>query len=682
MSNYNLNVRAVDDQHVDERVLYGEFRGFYPINSSKIDESVFKLPESKLLPIGNSSTTRCIPYYISEQSPFVKKHFDNRIAFSNVQANDSFSNSYRVFTGLSYQDIERTYGAIVKLIPLASSLFCVFEHGCGIVPINEKALLSTAQGQSIHLYGSQVVQSQITVVSQDYGTIWEDSIVVTPNGIYGVDTFAKKIWRYNSSGFSIISDQILQRYLNDKITRSETDLYPIVAVKNVKTHFNNYKGDVMFTFYDDDVCWNLCYNERVDKFVTRYSWTPLLSENIQNNYVSIDRTTVETFATMAKNMEPGKGRLYLENPRLDFSKDAYNTRTIRGVKDIDANGDLVIEDIKDQGFWSHYDLNISGYADVYNLVSATIKNITYATWDSKNQKTIIHKVVNDEEHCFKHDLTSLSATIQSSTSNDGKKLEIPVKGNMFCLKWGDDIHIEDAFINFNDVEYDAAGSEENFDTDVIQDTKETMESDTNAAIVYADGKTNDHGFSLTTEYNNFKYKARNYVSVEKGERLGLDVKLNDFVCWLKIDLEVTPYLENDVIFGDFKYSNYTPIKSFRQTIVLMPEYDHLTKKELHQPNTIDYAAAKDAYDKVNRIGFYTHGRAGIYDEISYTDSDPNNEIKPTFWYNKQEPFEFEFVVNSGAGMQKIFDNLAIIANNAEPESLEFSLIGDAYDFNK
>lgn len=33
-------------------------------------------------------------------------------------------------------------------------------------------------------------------------------------------------------------------------------------------------------------------------------------------------------------------------------------------------------------------------------------------------------------------------------------------------------------------------------------------------------------------------------------------------------------------------------------------------------------------------------------------------------------------------MQKIFDNLAIISNNAEPETLEFSLIGDAYDFNK
>lgn len=42
----------------------------------------------------------------------------------------------------------------------------------------------------------------------------------------------------------------------------------------------------------------------------------------------------------------------------------------------------------------------------------------------------------------------------------------------------------------------------------------------------------------------------------------------------------------------------------------------------------------------------------------------------------------EFVVNTPTGIQKMFDNLVIISNNAEPESLEISLIGDAYNFNK
>lgn len=132
-------------------------------------------------------------YFESEIVPYVKKSFDNRICFSDMQHVDSFQNNYRVFSKLAYTDVERQYGAIIKLLPLGNNLFCVFEHGCGIIPVNEKALMSTTTGQSIHLYGSDVVQSQVTVISPHYGSTWEESIIETENAVYGVDTFAKKI---------------------------------------------------------------------------------------------------------------------------------------------------------------------------------------------------------------------------------------------------------------------------------------------------------------------------------------------------------------------------------------------------------------------------------------------------------------------------------------------------------
>jgi hypothetical protein len=37
--------------------------------------------------------------------------------FSNIQVDGDFKNAYRIFQGLSYKDIDRQYGAIVKLIP-------------------------------------------------------------------------------------------------------------------------------------------------------------------------------------------------------------------------------------------------------------------------------------------------------------------------------------------------------------------------------------------------------------------------------------------------------------------------------------------------------------------------------------------------------------------------------------
>jgi hypothetical protein len=55
---------------------------------------------------------------------------------------------------------------------------------------------------------------------------------------------------------------------------------------------------------------------------------------------------------------------------------------------------------------------------------------------------------------------------------------------------------------------------------------------------------------------------------------------------------------------------------------------------------------------------------------------------PTHWYGKQHPFEFEFVAIEDPSVQKIWEDLKIISNNAEPESFHFSITGDNYEFTE
>jgi hypothetical protein len=64
----------------------------------------------------------------------------------------------------------------------------------------------------------------------------------------------------------IISDMKIQQYLNDHIQLSEDDKYPTISLLNVKSHYNNHKGDVIFTFYNykKDEEWSICYNERLN----------------------------------------------------------------------------------------------------------------------------------------------------------------------------------------------------------------------------------------------------------------------------------------------------------------------------------------------------------------------------------------------------------------------------------
>ena len=88
------------------------------------------------------------------------------------------------------------------------------------------------------------------------------------NNIYGIDTVAKKIWKTDGETLTIISDFHVEEFLINHITLNESDKTPIIGVRNVKTHYNAWKGDIMFTFYDskygfEEEAWNLCYNEKI-----------------------------------------------------------------------------------------------------------------------------------------------------------------------------------------------------------------------------------------------------------------------------------------------------------------------------------------------------------------------------------------------------------------------------------
>lgn len=649
ISNYNLCSRTIDSQNVDEISLFGDVRKFYPHNKKVGGGIAWKIPESTLVNSGNSVTATIIPHFEVEQVPYIKNTFDNRIAFSNYSVNNAFSNGYRVFTGLSYQDIDRQYGAIVKLLPFGADLFCIFEHGCGIIPVNQKALIQTTQGQSVHMYGAGVLQSQVTVVSQDYGSIWEDSIISTPNGIYGVDTFAKKIWKYDGKVFSLISDQLVQRFLNENITLNDSDFAPMIALKNVKTHYNNFKGDVMFTFYKDDKVWNLCYNERIGKFVTRYSWTPLLSGNIQNSFVSIDRTPVEIYSLIGKNSVIENGLKPVDSNLYEFElkeSSVYDGPYYLNGVQVNSPTENVYK------YYGRYQL--CGFNNMYDAAKASIRSIEYPEYIKDEDKVIIHEVTNNSENCF-----------WSEFGGNNDFLDT------FVLGWDEKTDFVESEIP--DKIVDPADDPE--ESDVVDDEEE----------MYINSNRR-----LNQSLLNFQGKFKNFILVEYGGNLVLRMKLSKFIPWIKVNLVVTPVLEKFKEDGEWTISNKTYGQPFKQTLCLLADYDDLNYKidkyisenSKNDDKAEEYRSYVNYYNDICRINLYTHGRAGNYSEINYSDDDPDNQIKPTFWYNRQEPFEFEFVVNEPSGLQKIFDNLVIISNNAEPESLEFSLIGDAYDFNK
>lgn len=292
LSSYNLGLRSVDSFHTDEMALLGSPRSFYPLNGASTATGN-KMEESFLLNDGYSATVGEKRYNLLPDVPYSKSEFANRIMFSNVHITDAFTNGYRTFQGLSYKDYDKQYGAITKLLAYGQNLLVVMEHGIGLVPVNPKALMQTTTGEAIHIYGHGVLPDEMTIISQDYGSKYEHSVVRTPIGIYGIDVDAKKIWRFSDKqGFETFSDMKIETLLKDCLEPFDVEM----SISDVRTHYNAFKGDLMFTWYVSEqtpeeetikYIWNICYNERQNVWVTRYGWVPIISENINDSFYSL-----------------------------------------------------------------------------------------------------------------------------------------------------------------------------------------------------------------------------------------------------------------------------------------------------------------------------------------------------------------------------------------------------------
>ena len=584
VSSSNLNIRALDDSVVDEVSLTGHARAFYPYSGMSADGS-YKIPEALCYNKGfNKSLSERHNFEVPDV-PAIKNDFTNRIAYSDIHVNDAFKNGFRTFRGTHYRDYPKTYGQITKLVELRGSLLCVFEHGVALIPVNERAVAGEGTGGNIYINTSNVLPENPKVISDTFGSQWKDSIIKTPMGVYGVDTVGKKIWRTNGENFECISDFKVQEFLNKNITLTEREIDPIIGIRNVKTHYNKFKHDVMFTFYDnlygfEEKVWNLCYNELMQKWITFYSWVPSYSENIYNQYFSFDRNTSKWIS-----------KLGVSHYGNDFSD---------GVV---LSNNIIPNDAK------------SGY----RVGELSLANRTLPTGKD---------ISCDIEYTLEHD-----------NFGNYNSFEIKQEDGKYCL------YLKEDAVNLCSEFY-------------VRGVKENGK--------YVQKITNPNDSSQKEEWIKKCVESNEYTICkdEQGRRIVLEsepdyrVNPSKIVQMLNIKANIyvtyngeTPSLA-EVYTSGFRNGTKVDAGYYQSSIAVITEYN---KQFLS-------------------TDFWKHGQAGIID-IS-------DRIYPCYWYGKQHPFELEFVVADNPQAHKIFDDLEIISNNAEPESFHYEIVGDCYDFAK
>ena len=604
VSSTNLNIRSLDDSIPDEVASNGHPRGFYPYYGLTAD-GTHKTPEALCYNSGFDKSLSERYNFELPNVPAFKSDFTNRIAYSDIHVNDAFKNGFRTFQSNHYRDYPKAYGQITKLIEWQGNLMCIFEHGVALIPINERAVAGEGAGGNVFINTSNVLPENPKIISNLYGSQWKESIIKTKKAIYGVDTVARKIWRTDGSAFMCISDFKIGEFLNNNISLTERELDPILGIRNVKTHFNRYKQDVMFTFYDnlygfEEKVWNICWNELTDRWVTFYSWVPSYSENIYNQYFSFDRNTSKWIAKLGTSHNGNSfsdGIVLNQNIIPNNAKAGETVGTLSLVNRDLPTGDGV-------NVYVTYELQRDNYGNYKNFE--------------------IVNVVGDE-----------------ILTNEQLKRRADENGGIYP-EYTSELRLKTDAVNL---------CSELFIRGIIDDE----DSNNTIQILYPGGAQKEDWIN-----NCVLNAAYSILKDDRGRRKNLDrddqVNPDKLVTLLNIKANIDivdpgeiPDLQEALTTG---FTNGTIVDAgyYESVVAVMPQYNM----------------------QFLSTDFWKHGQAGIVD---ITD-----KVYPTYWYGKQHPFEFEFVVCAHQTAHKIFDNLEIISNNAEPESFHYEIIGDCYDF--
>lgn len=181
----NLALRDIDYSNATEQAAFNRKRSFYPLQKMDTHNP---LRDSNVI---NQAASISIPhkkYYIIPDVPFVKQEYFTRILNSLRDSSESITNEFKVMLENAYKDYVKIHGPITKLVPLGSKMLVVFHHGLGILSLNDQM----SQAKSALEY----LPAELSLTLSDtYGSMWKDSVIETPKGIYGIDTVAKVIWK-------------------------------------------------------------------------------------------------------------------------------------------------------------------------------------------------------------------------------------------------------------------------------------------------------------------------------------------------------------------------------------------------------------------------------------------------------------------------------------------------------
>lgn len=237
--------------------------------------------------------------------------------------------SWRNFRTNDFIAVNGNYGEINRLIEFKDKLYFYQTGAVGIAAINERVLINEGSTEQTQL-GTGGVLARYDYLSTETGVIHQFGVEKSGGALYHYDALLAKAFKISDSVSPISDIKGLIGVFNNfdpSIKEGDQLFTDVTNRKGVHLCFDSRTNKVYFTLLGSDDQLTVSFNELIDAFDSRHSFTPQMYLNMRNFFISTDPSTlnnnlelhnVGNYGTYYGAVRPStvKFRNNLDNPDL------------------------------------------------------------------------------------------------------------------------------------------------------------------------------------------------------------------------------------------------------------------------------------------------------------------------------------------------------------------------------
>lgn len=226
--------------------------GRYDTRRGQVDNTTVTNTNFNLLNKAYTQEDNFFTYHYLDPDDYDIDEFPNQIIWTKTKVYGSDVDAWTQIVPTSTLDMDGTLGEITALKLWNDNLICFQDMGIAKIMYNERTTISTQQGVPVEIANSGKVDGS-QYISNQIGCSNKDSIQVTQDGIYFIDSNTREIYKW-SKGLESLS----------KGKGFNTYLYNSTHIDDEKTFYDPKLKDVYFRFGNE--C--LVYNEQLGEFTS------------------------------------------------------------------------------------------------------------------------------------------------------------------------------------------------------------------------------------------------------------------------------------------------------------------------------------------------------------------------------------------------------------------------------